>query len=232
MKLEQLPLELKFADGDESSPGTMLQGYGSVFGKVDQHADIIDPGAFEENISEIRQGKAIFPKMLYQHNASEVIGIWTELSTDQKGLRVTGNLVKGLPRYQELDTLVRNKMIDGLSIGFRTLRADNDANGARVIKAAEIWEVSLVTFPANKDALLTDVKQLRSVREVETLLRAQGVPAKFAKLVAKYGFDGAQDRLADTRDELQDEAKIDQGSLKGLVESLKNLKKELDDAQR
>ena len=37
--------------------------------------------------------------------------------------------------------------IDGLSIGYRTVRATKDDQGRRLLNEVELWEVSLVTFP-------------------------------------------------------------------------------------
>ena len=42
--------------------------------------------------------------------------------------------------------------IDGLSIGYRTVRAERDGKGQRLLSELELWEVSLVTFPMLPEA--------------------------------------------------------------------------------
>ena len=42
--------------------------------------------------------------------------------------------------------------IDGLSIGYRTKRAEKDTQGRRLLHDLELWEVSLVTFPMLPEA--------------------------------------------------------------------------------
>ena len=42
--------------------------------------------------------------------------------------------------------------IDGLSIGYRTVRSEKAAGGQRLLHEIELWEVSLVTFPMLPEA--------------------------------------------------------------------------------
>ena len=48
--------------------------------------------------------------------------------------------------------LLQAGAIDGLSIGYRTLRAEKAAGGQRLLHEIELWEVSLVTFPMLPEA--------------------------------------------------------------------------------
>lgn len=122
-----------------------IAGYASLFGVPDQGRDVVEPGAFarslrEKGVSGIR--------MLFQHDPATPIGQWTAMREDARGLRVEGVLADGVARAREIAALIESGALDGLSIGFRTVRAANDP-GRRVrrILEADLWEVSIVTFP-------------------------------------------------------------------------------------
>lgn len=55
--------------------------------------------------------------------------------------------------------MLKAGVIDGISIGYVPVKYDTDyQTGARVLKQVELWEVSLVTFPANLAAQVIDFK--------------------------------------------------------------------------
>lgn len=122
-----------------------IAGYASLFGVADQARDVVEPGAFARTLRE--RGPAGV-RMLFQHDPAEPIGRWTALHEDQRGLRVEGRLADGVARAREIAALIEEGAIDGLSIGFRTVRAAPDpGRRLRRILEAELWEVSVVTFP-------------------------------------------------------------------------------------
>ena len=107
-----------------------------------------------------------------------------------------------------------------MSIGYMTREAEYEEGGeVRRLKEVDLWEVSLVTFPMNEDARVTAVKRIESVREVERILRNEGVPGSFAKLIAAHGFDEAKARVDGRRE--GDDAGLDQGGLADLIATLK-----------
>jgi HK97 family phage prohead protease len=187
---------------EEKELGTdgRFSGYASVYSNVDQGGDTVMPGAFLKALAP----SAPKPKMLWQHDPTQVIGVWEELQDDEKGLRAKGRLLTEIQKGHEALILLKAGAIDGLSIGYRVTDREytSTAKGTvRQIKSADLLEISVVTFPMNPKSLVTDVKQLQSPREVETILRNAGVPAAFAKLVASHGFEEAKSRLAtDQRD--------------------------------
>ena len=64
------------------------------------------------------------------------------------GLHVTGRLDRNVQRARELFSLLETQGLDGLSIGFRTVRARRDrASASRLLTEIDLWEISLVTFP-------------------------------------------------------------------------------------
>lgn len=122
-----------------------FSGYASVFGVPDDAGDVVLPGAFR---SSLRRRAASVIKMLFQHDPREPIGTWERVAEDGYGLFVTGRLVAGVPRADALRRLIERRAVDGLSIGFRTVRASRDGKaGLRRIAEIDLWEISVVTFP-------------------------------------------------------------------------------------
>ncbi|QDY70232.1 HK97 family phage prohead protease [Qingshengfaniella alkalisoli] len=147
-------LESKFCRFDEANlvtDGTDIEGYASVFGRVDQGGDIVAKGAYAASLKRMAQsGRRV--KMLWQHDPSQPIGVWDEIREDARGLYVKGRLLGDVARAREAACLIEAGAIDGLSIGYRTLRAGKDDKGRRVLAEVDLWEVSLVTFPMLPDA--------------------------------------------------------------------------------
>lgn len=194
METKFLSLEWK---ADEAG---VIEGYGSVFDTVDNGGDIVAPGAFA---SSLRAGRKV--KMLLQHDPSDVIGVWDELEEDGKGLRVKGRILTSVRKGAETHELVKAGAMDGLSIGYRTIKS-MDRNGKRVILQADLWEVSLVTFPMNEMARIDAVKAAEMDRnEIERLLTLRaGLSRSVARKLLASGYDGIKDMrgAVDGADEL------------------------------
>ena len=154
-----------------------IEGYGSVFGVVDSWNDIIAPGAFKNTLAA-HKAEGTLPAMLWQHKDSEPIGIWTEMVEDAKGLRLKGKLALGTVKGKEAHELVKLGALNGLSVGFITKQYSYDnTNDIRTLLEVDLWEVSLVTFPANGKARVTDVKsseELATPKDAEHTLREAG----------------------------------------------------------
>lgn len=217
---KSMPFELKEVDSDGQ-----ITGYGSVFNNVDQGGDIVLPGAFAKTCEACRT-KGYKIKMLWQHDPAQPIGIWHTAKEDERGLFLQGRILADVARGKEAIALTRAGAIDGLSMGYKVLDQEyreTDRGTYRELKEVDVWETSLVTFPMNTEARVTDVKQLQSPRDVEQLLRKSGVPGNFAKLLASYGYEGAMQRLhEDSRDESQ--LKANEQALAGLLSKLQGLK--------
>lgn len=165
--LRGVVLEMK-ADADTG----MIEGYGSVFGVPDLGGDIVMRGAFSASLASGR-----VPKMLWQHNAMEPIGVWENVSEDENGLKMSGRILTETTKGRDAIAFARAGAVDGLSIGFRVTDADMDQKtGSRMIKGAELWEVSMVTFPMNEAARIHSVKSAAEIdamteTEIEKCLR-------------------------------------------------------------
>jgi len=133
-----------------------VEGYASLFGEVDQARDMVMPGAFTQTLQ--RRGLRRIP-MLFQHDPAEPVGIWLELREDWRGLWARGRLIPDVARGRELLALVREGAIDGLSIGYRTVRGRIDPKTRiRRLYQVDLWEVSIVTFPLLTGARVRAVK--------------------------------------------------------------------------
>lgn len=152
-KTYEFPLDLKSMEENGH-----FAGYASVFNVEDNHSDIILSGAFANSLRGKRYGKDI--KLLWQHKSEEPIGIFTKIVEDEHGLFVEGKLLLQVQRAQEAYALIRSGALKGLSIGFIVKQYDHNDNGARLIYEADLWEISLVTFPANDKAQITAFKSL------------------------------------------------------------------------
>lgn len=136
-----------------------FEGYASLFGAEDLGRDVVMPGAFRASLAN-RGPRGI--KMLYQHDANEVIGVWLKLKEDIRGLRVEGKLLPDVGRSREVLSLMRAGAIDGLSIGYHVVKARADAKtGLRKLIEVDLWEISVVTFPMLPAARISAVKTMR-----------------------------------------------------------------------
>lgn len=140
-------------------PDGAIEGYASLFGVVDAAHDMVMPGAFDVSLRQ--RGPRRIP-MLFQHNPAEPIGVWLELREDFRGLYVRGRLIPDVARAREVLTLIREQALDGLSIGFRTVKGRIDPRTrVRRLDAIDLWEISVVTFPLLNGARVHSVKGLR-----------------------------------------------------------------------
>ena len=181
-KFVDLVLDAVEADG-------AFSGYASLFGKMDLGKDIVERGAFAKSLAK-RGAPGI--RMLFQHDPNQPIGVWTEIKEDARGLFVRGRLEKDVGRAREVLSLMRGGALDGLSIGFRAVRAKSDpSSGVRRILEADLWEISVVTFPMLPEARIDTVKarSLPTIREFECwLTRDAGLTRGEARTVVAKGF--------------------------------------------
>ncbi|MBV1902056.1 MAG: HK97 family phage prohead protease [Marinosulfonomonas sp.] len=147
-------LERKFcALGDDIkvTDGCVIEGYASYFGKRDKGGDVVQAGAYGASLKVLAtKGQSV--KMLWQHDPAQPIGVWDEVREDAKGLYVKGRLLGDVAKAREAVALIEAGAIDGLSIGYRTVKAQKDGKGRRLLSELELWEVSLVTFPMLPEA--------------------------------------------------------------------------------
>jgi len=140
-----------------------FEGYASLFGVTDPAGDVVEQGAFAQSLA--RRGPAKV-RMLYQHFAHEPIGTWQIIREDARGLYVRGRLITDTQRGRECLALLAEGALNGLSIGFRTVRARRDAKtGLRHLLEIELWEISVVTFPLLAQSQVTAVGAARDTAD-------------------------------------------------------------------
>lgn len=208
-------LELKASDD-----GT-VEGYGSVFDVVDNYADVIAQGAFKETLAA-HKAAGTMPAMLWQHDPSQPIGIWTEMVEDSKGLRIKGMLALETVKGKEVHALLKLGALNGLSIGFMSKQWGYDRDtDVRTLTEVDLWEVSLVTFPANQKARVTNVKaspdEVQAPKDAERILREAG----FSKSDAT-AFVSRVMRMGEARSESADSTAQAMKSATRLLDSLRS----------
>ncbi len=201
MEHKFLTFELK---ADEAKDGVRsFQGYGSVFNTVDSYGDTIVKGAFKDTLKEWKT-KSKLPKLLLQHGGGGFfggaaddmvpIGKWDEMKEDGHGLFVRGHLFDlDTDRAKSVYAAMKEGELDGLSIGFRTKKWEYDEEKEiRTLTEIELWEVSLVTFPANDPARVSAVKadgSLPTAREFERWLQREvGFSKSQAETIISKGY--------------------------------------------
>ncbi|WP_439103793.1 HK97 family phage prohead protease [Celeribacter marinus] len=171
--------------------GVEIEGYASLFGTQDSGGDIVAKGAYSASLVALK-AKGARVKMLWQHDPAQPIGVWDVVREDAHGLFVKGRILTDIEKGREAAALIEAGAIDGLSIGYRTVRARKTDGGARVLSELELWEVSLVTFPmlpqariaaqtkghtlGDGDAMLRDIAEALSSARME-LTEANASPA-------------------------------------------------------
>ena len=174
LKYLERPFEVKAVQEDG-----IFEGFGSVFGNVDSYKEIVAPGAFTESLAGWKAAGRL-PPVLWQHRSGEPIGPHLSMEEQPVGLHVKGHLlVDDVQRAKEARALMKAKAVNGLSIGYVTREDSYDrVSGIRTLKKIDLWEVSVVTFPANPAAQISSVKSvidaIETVRDAETFLRDVG----------------------------------------------------------
>lgn len=206
IKRLNIPLEIKSV----SDTGE-FEGYGSVFGVKDSYSDVVMPGAFKDTLAEWNK-KGRLPAMLWQHQMDEPIGIYTEMKEDEHGLYVKGRLlIDDDPLAKRAYAHLKAKSLGGLSIGFVLNEYEYDSQlGVFKLTEIDLWEVSLVTFPANDEARISDVKNQFESGEIpppskleKSLREALGFSCTQAKAFMSKGYSALEKRDADSEDALQ-----------------------------
>lgn len=193
---DPVPLNAKMLTEDGE-----FEGYASTFGNIDQGNDRVMAGAFAESL---RRRPIERIKMLYQHDPEKIIGRWLEAREDGNGLHVKGKLFTNMARGREVYELMKEGVLDGLSIGFRTMAdAWNSDEKVRELNELDLREISVVTFPMNESASVMLVKEdrLPTEREFERHLRDAGFSRSQAKAIVSSGFRSLTERDAGTGDD-------------------------------
>lgn len=153
-----------------------FEGYASTFyGEPDRYGDIVIPGAFQKSLDAHKEAGRM-PALLLHHDMHRPIGVYKSMEEDKHGLKVTGQLTKGVKDAEEAFALLKDGALHSMSIGYipKVEEYDHESN-INYIKEVDLWEVSLVTIPANPAAVITGVKSVEdlptNLKDLETFLR-------------------------------------------------------------
>lgn len=195
--------EVKFVPDGVTKEG-LFEGYGAVFGNVDAYGDVIQKGAFKASLKEWAKAKSL-PPMLVQHGGYMMtdmdalpIGKWLEMSEDDTGLRVKGQLINlDTERGKTIYGAMKEGVLDGMSIGYRAkefVHGTKPEEPRRLLKAVDLVELSVVTFPANGKARVDAVKAASlTERELEQkLTRDAGLSRSVAQRLMAGGFEAVK----------------------------------------
>lgn len=181
--METKTVNSDFEFKSEGGDGKIV-GYGAFYNNVDQGYDVLHNGSFSEINRSI--------KMLYQHN--ELIGSWDNVREDQNGLIVEGTINTKTSLGADAYELAKAGDLTDLSVGFKTKEYYFDDKDNRHITKADLYEVSLVSFPMNEKANIVSVKSedIHNERDFENALRELGYSNKEAKHIANFGYKSLQ----------------------------------------
>lgn len=186
MKIKRSPTEIKrvtrpFEVKSLKEDGT-FSGYGSVFGVIDSYNDIMQAGCFVKSLAQQKVSGSM-PAMLWQHNSDEPCGVYTSMDEDAYGLKVDGSLCLDTQRGKEAYALLKMGAIKGLSIGYCTnAYAYDKESDIMTLTDVDLWEVSLVTFPANSEAQVSSVKSAELIEHLTDLKSAEAFLRDSCKL--------------------------------------------------
>lgn len=157
-----------------------FEGYGSVFGVEDSYKEVVARGAFKESLS-VHKAAGTMPALLWQHDPAAPIGHYVEMYEDDKGLFVRGQLALETQKGREAQVLLKSGALNGLSIGFMPKRSERDEDSlVTTLTEIDLWECSLVTFPANARARVSGAKAMNQIsgladwKSFERYLRDEG----------------------------------------------------------
>lgn len=139
--------------GREAVEGRTITGYASVFGNKDWVRDIVEAGAFKKTLSER------FNQIKVYYNHSTPLGMPVKIMEDAKGL-YTESTVSKTAKGDEVLTLIKDGVIDTMSIAYDVINYEPLNDGGRRIKEVRLFEYGPVDFAANESAVITGVKSL------------------------------------------------------------------------
>lgn len=210
VRTEFKTIEFALEDYDEEE-GT-FSGYGAVFSNIDSGGDIIEPGAFTKTIAE-GVGRV---KILSGHNESLLpIGKPLELREDANGLFLKAK-ISDTTLGRDVRTLIKDGVLCELSIGYDPVVFDYDEAGIRHLREVKLWEVSVVTWAMNDQAVITDIKseateRIRAAaRDVEADIKA-GRKISAARLKSLAEASTSMKAAAKLLDKVIAEARNDDG---------------------
>jgi HK97 family phage prohead protease len=167
-----------------------VAGYAAtVEDEPDRHLDIIAAGAFAETIADHAR-RGTMPGCLWCHAPDQVVGRWTSMHEDSRGLFVCGEINLRTAAGRECFEHLRAGDSAGLSVGFAIPAGGQSflPSGVTRISKIDLVEISFTPTPANRNARVTSIKSVSSKAELIDVLRSAGLAKAAAARVAAGGW--------------------------------------------
>lgn len=209
-----------------------LEGLAATFGNLDRVGDIIVKGAFENTLTKR------MPKLLNQHDMYQPLGVVDMAYETNEGLYIKARMPKENSTVKDILPLLKMGALSDFSIGFNVDDSEASPDGNRILKAIDLWEISIVTIPANPRAKITSVKKLDELegevidaakaetiltkREFEQVLEQTGLFTKKARVILASRFNETQGEPAKKNSKQRDSVNEEK-----LLEAVEQLKKSL-----
>lgn len=149
-----------------------ISGFFSTYEKTpDSYGDIIMPGAFTKTIEKRKETGHPFP-LCFNHDFDKVIGACNTIEERKQGPYIEADFLD-TQLGQDVRKMVRSGAIYQFSfaydvLGSREPNEEERKNGVlNVLTEVEVYEVSVVTVPANQNAQVTEIKSA-----IETAVKA------------------------------------------------------------
>jgi hypothetical protein len=149
----------------------------AVFGNVDEHGDVVCPGAFRKCI-EHGKARGKLPPGVFYHDWSQPVAKTLDAWESEDGLHVVGQFNLETQRGRETFSDIKAGIITEYSFGFRTLRGEKKGD-VRHILEVDWYEWSPVLMGANRETRTVGVKGLGEgfsalSRSLESLVQKAG----------------------------------------------------------
>ena len=143
----------------------MIAGFFSTYDKTpDSYGDMIEPGAFTETIKAREETGHPFP-LCFNHDFSAVIGAVKSVEDREKGPYIEAGFLD-TQLAQDVRKMVKSGAIWQFSFAYDVLEARQPSEEERksgvenVLTKLDLFEISVVTVPANQNAVMTEVKNV------------------------------------------------------------------------
>ena len=173
----------------------IFSGYGAVCGNIDTGGDIIEPGAFTKTIAE---GWERVKMLALHHDCWLPIGRPIELREDSNGLYIKAK-ISDTSMGRDIKVLLKDGVLNELSIGYDPVVFDFDGNGIRHLREVKLWEVSVVTWAMNPEAVITDYKAEEEVSRAEAIVAEAAADIKAGRKISAARLKSLKDASASMR---------------------------------
>lgn len=138
-----------------------IQGYANTT-KKDRMGDVIEENAWKQGGLDNYLKN---PIVLAYHNHQRPIGKVVSSEVTSKGLKIVARISK---KIAEIPELIKDGILKAFSVGFMVKDADYDSKtGIFVIKDLELFEISVVSVPANADSVFSVKKSFDTEENLE-----------------------------------------------------------------